>query len=113
MIRALGIALCALAITGCGDDSPKSKLGAINKDVSKLSHHLKNNKKKFDHVYKHLGVINKQLPKLNKKIQDQISNQAAENNASIKKASASTKSQFKHLQNEINNFGKEMAAKGY
>lgn len=125
MIRLAALIVSALLLVGCNDNDSKPNstttsssttkvsFADLKQDVSKMRHHLENNQKKLDDVYKNTTTLSKQFPKLNQQMQDQIINQSKANKNSIKQLSSNAKDQFKHLQDEINAFGKDMASKGY
>lgn len=121
MIRLVAVAFSALLLTGCGGDDPQNTSSSssntsfanVKKDISQMRHHLKNNQKKFDDMHNNTTKLSQQLPKLNQQMQNQIMAQSEANKKSIKQLSNNSKTQFKHLQDEINAFGKDMASKGY
>lgn len=120
MIRVGIAALSFLLLVGCGNEAPQSQeketsspLSSLKETVSKLSHHDKNNTKKFDDIYKHIKHANSQLPDVNKVIQNQIIKQSKHNKEALKQLNDSSQQQFQQLQQAINQLGKDMAKSGY
>ena len=113
MKKVIGCALLTLFIVGCDGGSSKTDGAALSSGISKLEHKQKNNQAKFDHAYKHLKTINQQFPKLNNKLQSQITSLSKNTTAQLKKVHSNLDSHFKSFHNEINEFGKQLAKAGY
>ncbi len=117
-MKRLGIIfLIILLITGCGSeqssDVSSKSLSQLSLQIKKIASQQKTYKKQFDFIYTHLGTVNKQIPKLHDGIQIQLKDLAKNNQVLLTQVHNNLDKQFDDLNKDMNQFGAEMAKKGY
>ena len=118
MLGRLILVVIPFVLSGCGANDDKSDQGQsspaqIKKLVGELSTKSATSNDKFKNIYSKLKDLNSELPNINKVGQKQITDL----NSSSLEIAHNTKSvldkQFQQMNKMINDFGADVAKKGY
>lgn len=111
-----------LLLAACGDEhngSQRSKpqgpmtIAQMSKQAQDLATVQNSYDARFKSFYADLTDVNNLLPKLNNDMQAELQKASKSNNAAATKLHNALSKQFNSVNQEINNLGKQMAAKGY